>query len=402
MMALKKNTLMTIAAGVAAVAVLVWLFMPTPVAVDTASVFRAPMTLTIDGEGRTRVTEVYQVSAPVTGNIRRVQVHVGDRVSAGETVLLSILPTAPQFLDERARAQAEAAVKAAQAARDLAKAELDRVRAEWAFAKTNLDRAQALFAKQTISEKDLDQAELEEATHAAAVESARAMLKARAFDLETARAALIDPTSDVNGKTTCCVDVRSPVDGTVLQVLRESEGVVEVGTPLIEVGDPGNLEVVVDLLSSDAVRVREGAVVTITGWGGGAVLTGRVRRVEPYGFTKVSSLGIEEQRVNVIIDLTGARAAWGDLGHGFRVEVGIIEWHGDDVLQAPLGALFRNGDDWAVFVIEDGRAVRRSVAIGRRNDRTVEIASGLEPEETVIMHPSDQVTEGSGVRERGR
>ncbi len=389
-----KKVVLPLVAVALSVAVLTWALIPAPVPVDLVVVERAPMEVSIKGEGRTRVHDIYTVSAPVSGRIRRIEVHVGDEVLAGETLLASIEPASPQFLDARAEAQAKAIVSAADAAETLAQAELDRVRAELSFAKTNLKRARKLFAKQTISELKLDQAELAAATHAAAADSARATLKVRRFELETARATLIEPASVGNRRETCCVEVRAPVNGRVLRVLRQSEGVVERASALIEVGDLEHLEVEVDLPSSDAVRVRQGATVLFDGWGGETILAGRVRRVEPYGFTKISALGIQEQRVNVIIDFVGAPKEWIALGHGFRVEAHIREWRSDDVLQVPIGTLFRNADDWAVFVDDEGTAKLTKITIGHANGHTAEVLAGLEKGVRVISHPSDRVTDG--------
>ncbi|MBT4934993.1 MAG: HlyD family efflux transporter periplasmic adaptor subunit [Rhodospirillaceae bacterium] len=388
-----KKITPAVIAGALSVAVLMWAFSPAPVPVDLAVVKRAPMEVVINGEGRTRVHDIYTVSAPVSGRIRRIEVHVGDTVIAGKTVLASIEPASPQFLDARALAQAKSTAKAAEAAKSLAQAELNRVRAELTFARSNLKRSRDLFAKETISELEFDRAELEVATHAAAVDSALATLKVRRFEWETARAALINPANESEQQTTCCVDVSAPVSGRVLRVLRQSEGVVERASPLIEVGDPENLEVVVDLLSSEAVRVSKGVSVLLNGWGGETSLEGRVRRIEPYGFTKISALGIEEQRVNIIIDFTGNSEHTIALGHGFRVEAHIREWREEDVLQVPIGALFRDGDDWAVFIDNEGTAKLTKITIGHRNGRTAEVLAGLDEGTRVISHPSDRVTD---------
>ncbi|MCW8914760.1 MAG: efflux RND transporter periplasmic adaptor subunit [Magnetovibrio sp.] len=389
-----KKILTVFFAGILCVTVLLWAFTPAPVAVDLKRVQHAPMEVTVDGEGRTRVHDMYTVSAPVSGRIQRVEVHVGDDVISDQTLLATIEPSQPQFLDARAQAQAEAAVKAAEAASSLAQAELKRFQAELRFAQANSRRARDLFAKQTISEREFDQAELEVATHVAAVDSALATLKVRAFELETARAALINPANVSAHKPSCCVEVRAPVSGKVLRVLRESEGVIEIASPLIEIGDPTRMEIVVDLLSSDAVRIREGATVNIDGWGGTKTLKGQVRRIEPYGYTKISALGIEEQRVNVIIDFVGTPEDWAELGHGFRVEAQIREWQNDNVLQIPVGALFRNGEDWAVFIDDNGTAKLTTITIGHTNGRTVQVLSGLSEAVKVISHPSDRVNDG--------
>ncbi|TCS60362.1 efflux RND transporter periplasmic adaptor subunit [Varunaivibrio sulfuroxidans] len=393
---LKKISLFIVACAIA-IALLVWGITPTPVPVDLIAVKRAPMDVTIDGEGHTRVRDVYAVSAPISGRLRRVKIRVGDAVRANRTVLATIEPASPQFLDARALARAQAAAKAAEAAQALARAELERVRAKLTFAKTNLRRARDLFAKHVISERQFDQAKLDVTIQGAAEDSARAALNVRTFELKTARAALIAPTDDPEGQTTCCVEVRAPVDGKVLRLLRQSEGFVERASPLFEIGDPTRMEVVVDLLSSDAVKVRKGASVLLDGWGGQHPLEGVVRRVEPYGFTKVSALGIEEQRVNVIIDFTGPKKTWAPLGHGFRVEAHIREWRGEDVLQIPIGALFRDGKDWAVFVDVNGTAKLTKVNIGHTNGRAAEILGGLADGVQVVSYPSDRITNGTDI-----
>jgi HlyD family secretion protein len=275
--------------GIIVVAGLVYAFWPRPVPVDLAVVARGPLSVTVDGDGRTRVREVYVVSAPVAGRVLRIERHVGDAVVAGETVLATIEPGDPAFLDRRGRRQAEAAVEAAAAAKLLAEAELTRGLAELEFARADLDRASRLAERGTISERALDSAKLEYHTRDAAAAAARAALDVRLHELETARAALIEPGEDGGDESeACCVDVRAPVSGRVLTLVQESEAVVAGGAPLVEIGDPRDLEIVVDLLSSDAVKVGEGAPVRIEGWGGEGMLEGRVRRVEPTGFTKAS------------------------------------------------------------------------------------------------------------------
>ncbi len=381
--------------GVLVIVLVLWGFSPTPVPVDLTLIKSAPMEVTIDGEGRTRVHDIYTVSAPVSGRIKRIEVHVGDRVVADQTLLASIEPARPQFLDARALAQAASIAKAAEAAQSLAKAELNRVRAELVFATANQKRAIDLYAKNTISEREFDEAELAVATHTAAVDSARATLEVRNFELETAQAALITPASAQAALVTCCVEVRAPVSGRILRLLRQSEGVVESASPLFEVGNPEALEVVVDLLSSDAVRVRKGAYVRLSGWGGDTLIEGQIRRIEPYGFTKISALGIEEQRVNVIIDFKGNKETWVSLGHGFRVEAHIRQWRDENVLQVPIGALFRDGDNWSVFREEEGIAKLTKITLGHINGRTAEVLDGLKGGELIVSYPSDKVSDGS-------
>lgn len=388
--------------GLLAAAALGYAFWPQPVPVDVAAVARGDLQATIDGEGRTRVREIYVVSAPMSGYLRRIERHVGDPVSAHDTVLATIQPTDPTFLDRRARAQAEASVKAAEAAFALAEAERARAEAELEFARAELQRSEELARRNTISQSDLDRARLQMRTQQAALATADATVTMRRYELETARAALIEPgeAAGANEGSLCCVDVRSPVHGQILRLIHESEGVVSAGEPLLEIGDPRDLEIVVDLLSSDAVQVAVGAAVLIEDWGGAGNLAGRVRRVEPYGFTKLSALGIEEQRVNVIIDLEDPPDRWRLLGHGFRVDARIVVWTGSEVLKVPIGALFRDGDVWAVFVAEDGRARLRRIKIGHGNAREAEIVEGLREGEAVILYPGDRIGDGVRVERR--
>ncbi len=393
---------LTAAAGAALLAAaLAYAFWPQAVPVDLAEASRGALEVTVDDEGRTRVKDVYVVSAPVAGRVLRIEAQAGDKVTAGQTVLATIEPTDPTFLDVRSQAKAEATAKAAEAVKALAEAEIARARAELVFARAELTRARTLIARDAISKRALDRAELEVITRRAAVATAEARLRVRSFELQTARASLIAPGGDgaSGGGPRCCVQVRPPVSGRVLRVLHESEGVVQAGAPLLEIGDPDDLEVVVDLLSTDAVKVEMGAAASIEDWGGGP-LSGRVGRIEPYAFTKVSALGIEEQRVNVVIDFTEPPEKRRPLGHGFRVQARIVVWQGADVVKVPLGALFRDGDEWAVFVASEGRARLRRIAVGHRNDAEAEVLSGLEAGERVVLHPSDLVRDGVRVAAR--
>jgi HlyD family secretion protein len=382
---------------------LLWAFRPQPVPVDLAEVARGRLTVTIDEEGETRVRDVFVLSAPVAGRARRIEVEAGDEVVAGETILAELEPVDPNLLDVRSESAAQAAVRAAEA--------------EFEFAQRELARQRELGQRGVTAARDLDAAEKAFRTARASLENARAALLARSAEVERARAnARGAPPS--GGETECaCISVRAPVSGRVLRVLRESAGVVQPGEPLIEIGDPQALEIVVDLLSADAVRVEPGHEVLIEQWGGGELLHGRVRRVEPYGFTKVSALGIEEQRVNVIIDFADEPEKWQRLGHGYRVETRIVLWRGVGVVKLPLSALFRADDgaaaqgagaasraaaaaDWAVFVEDGGRARLRRVKRGHHNGLEVEIVEGLEPGERVVLHPSDRVADGVRLVER--
>lgn len=381
---------------------LVFAFRPQPALVDLVEVGRGSLVVTIDEEGETRVRDVFQLSAPISGRARRIESEAGDWVEAGQTVVVEIEPADPDLLDVRSEKEASAAVNSAEASMRLAAAELEAAEAELHFAEHQLDRATHLREVGTLSERDFDEAERVHRTSRAAVSTARAALQASSFELDRARARLVSPLDAAANPGECaCIPVHSPVTGRVLRVLHESAGVVRAGEPLLEVGDPSDLEIVTDLLSADAVKVEPGQRVLIEEWGGEDGLEGRVRRVEPYGFTKVSALGIEEQRVNVVIDIVSPPESWQRLGHGYRVEARIVLLEREDVVKAPLTALFRNGDSWSVFVEEGGRARRRPVQRGRVSGLEAEIVSGLEPGERIVLYPSDRVTDGARIAPRG-
>ena len=376
-------------------------FRPQPVPVDLAQVSRGPMQLAVIDEGYTRVHDVFVVSAPVTGYLLRIQSEVGDTVEASKTTLAELLPTHPRFLDERSRSQAQASVRSAEAALKLAAAERRDAEAQLAFAQSDVKRARKLATKGHISKVELERSELALDSAKAALDTARAAERVQEGELDNARAALISPR---RGKPSVddgdLVKVTAPVGGRVLRLLQESEREVPAGTPLLEIGNPGQLEIVIDLLSRDAVRVQSGAPVTITAWGGDQPLNGRVRLVEPYGFTKISALGIEEQRVNVIVDFTDPRSQWSRLGHGYRVDAAIEIWKADDVVQVPTGALFRHQKSWAVFRVIGDKAVRTEVTIGHNNGRVAEILAGVKPGETIVLHPSERIADGVALTKR--
>jgi len=389
--------------AVALLAVLAWLFRPAAVAVDLVAVDRGPLTVSVSDEGETRVRDMYVVSAPVTGFMRRIELDVGDEVVADETVVARIEPSDPSFLDVRSQAEARAGVESAAAARTHAAAQVERAQAELDFARAEFERMRALARSHTVSENELDSAERRARTAEAALAEARAQRQVRESEYQVARARLLTPATARQQAADCeCVTVFSPVSGRVLRIVNESAGVVPSGTPLAEIGDPDRLEVVVDLLSADAVRVQAGQRVIIEAWGGDQPLAGEVRRVEPFGFTKVSALGIEEQRVNVVVDIQDARERWQRLGHGYRVEPRIVLWEATDVLRVPLSALFRQGDRWAVFVERDGRAELRPVEIGQGNGLEAEVRSGLAAGERVVLHPGDRISPGARLAERGQ
>ena len=376
-------------------ATLIWAFTPKPLPVDLLTLAPGELVVTIDEEGETRVEDVFTLSAPISGRAMRIEAEVGDPVVANETVLAEIEPIDPTLLDPRSEAQARADIRAAQANRILAEAAVKEARVELDFALSELNRARSLRREAVISARELEAAERTHQTRQAALETAIAARQARQAELERANAELISPTAPRTASEDCqCVPIRAPVNGRILKIQHKSEGVVSAGDHLLEIGDPGELEIVADLLSSDAVKVEPGQTVFIENWGGEETLRGQVRRVEPFGFTKVSALGIEEQRVNVIIDFTSPKAAWSRIAHGYQVDVRIVLWQGEDVLKLPLTALFRDGDAWAVFIEQDGMAAQRRVEIGRRTGLEAEILSGLSAGERIVVHPSDQVAEG--------
>lgn len=377
---------------------LIWAFWPRAVPVEVMAVTKGPMRVEISDEGRTRVREIYQVSAPVAGRLLRVEVHAGDPVIGGRSVVADLLPTAPGFLDVRSRAQAEAAVKSAEAARTLAAAEVNSARAERKLAAADLARAKKLVPSSIISRADFERTQTAYDTAAARLATAEAALKAKTFDLQTARALLIDP-SDLSRaqRRGASIALHAPVSGRVLRVLHENEAVVAAGTPIVEIGDPKELDILVELISEDAVKVHQGDPARITDWGGPGTLAARVRRVEPSGFTKTSALGVQEQRVNVLLDFTDPPAKWASIKDGFRVTAHIAIWQRPNVLRLPAAAMFRQGGGWAVFAIRNGRAVRTVVKVGRSNDDYAELLGGLKAGERVIVHPSDRVQDGTPV-----
>ncbi len=381
------------------VAALTFGFMPRPILVDTAVVGRGPLVVTVEEEGRTRVIDRYVLSAPVAGFARRIELDVGDQVSKGD-VLLELEPLRSDVLDPRRRAEAEARVQASSAARAGASQNVAAARADAEFAARELARKEQLRADRTISEDDLDRARARARAAAANLRSAEFAVDVAQHELEAAETALAYSGAATGEGTQEMVAVSSPVDGRVLAVIRESEGVVDSGQSLIEIGDPAALEVEVDVLSADAVKIEPGARVEFHRWGGDEPLNGVVRVIEPTGFTKISALGVEEQRVLVISDIVSPRADWARLGDGYRVEAAFILWQDDDVLKTPSSALFRQGNDWAAYVVEDGRARLRRVDIGRRSGLEVQVLDGLAPDERVIVHPGDDVTDDVRVRAR--
>jgi len=377
------------------VALLVWVFLPAPVRVDVGVVKRGRLRVTVDEEGQTRVRDRFVVAAPIAGRVARITFDAGDPVDRG-TVVARMQPLP---LDPRTRNEAQARLDAAVAAQKEADARVEQARAALEQAQRGARRARELGRKGSISSEERELAELEETSRQKELEAALFGARAAAYNVEAAKAALMAPGSHdsqalvaaCESQPHSCLELRSPVKGQVLRVPEQSERVVVAGAPLLELGDPTALEIVVDVLSADAVKVKPGALMLLEDWGGQKPLKARVRLVEPSGFTKVSALGVEEQRVNVIADFAEDHVPMAD---GYRVEASIVVWEADDVLEVPSSALFRHGGQWSVFVIEGGRARRRAVEIGQRNATASQVLSGLEEGARVVLHPSDQIEDG--------
>jgi HlyD family secretion protein len=371
---------------------------PQTVLVDLAPVTRGPIALTIDAEARTRVRERFLVAAPVTGHLLRIELEPGDRVTQGN-VVARLRPVAPALLDPRAHAEAAAALKIAEASLGQARAEEQRARTTLGYVQRALTRSQHLNANGAGTRDELDARETEVSRALATVKAAAFAAGAASAAVERAEARLRTFVGEGNGET---VMITAPVDGVVLQRFRESEQIVSAGEPLVEIGNPWQLEIVTDLLSTDAVRVPTGAAATIEGWGGDSALPATVRRVEPAGFTKVSALGVEEQRVNVILDFADAGEDGASLGDAYRIDVRIVLWEAPDVLKVPTSALVRDGSRWAVYVASAGRARRTIIDLGRVSGPEAEVQSGLSEGATVIEHPSDLLRDGARIANRAR
>lgn len=380
------------------IAAVIYGFMPKPVPVEVVEASRGLLQVTVEEEGKTRVKDRYVISAPVPGISRRIELEVGDLVSKGD-VVAQLEPQRSIVLDPRSRAEAEARVAAAKAALRAAMENALAAEARENYAAIRLQRIKGLYESESVSADALDQAETEARQARADLRSAEFAVEVARHEEEAAKTALLYSAAESN-KTSQRVDIKAPVDGRVLKIFRESEGVVNSGEPLLEIGDPQSLEVEVDVLSADAVRIAPGKVVFLERWGGEEVLEGRVRVVEPVGFTKVSALGIEEQRVLVIADIVSPSPIWERLGDGYRVEARFIVWDKEGVLQIPNSALFRKGNGWAVFAVEGGRAVMRTVQVGQRSSLMAEVLSGISQDDVVIVHPDDSVGDGTRIRIR--
>lgn len=385
------------AMGLALVMALAWALRPAPVPVSVVPVSVGPFVDSITEEGRTRLRDTWNVSVPIAGYLQRVLLEVGDEVERGQ-VLFRLEPSPAPALDPRSRQQAEDALRAAEARLEAARANLETARAERRFAEAEYERYRQLHQRNLVSTTELEQRQSQRDRQRALERAAASSVEAASFELESARAVLAVASGQRGDIEHPELEVRAPIDGVVLGRYRCCEGSVAAGAPILELGRLDDLEIQVDLLSMDAVRLRPGMAVRITGWGG-EPLAGSVRRIEPAGFTRISALGVDEQRVPVIVDFDAAvdPAALG-LGSGFRVDVEFLVWQAEEILQLPTGALFREAGQWTVFVVEDGHAISRRVAIGRRSGLATQVVAGLEQGERVILHPGERVANGVRVR----
>lgn len=374
-----------------------WGLWPAPVIVETGKVTRDALTVRVSEEGKTRVRNRYVVAAPLAGKMRRVPLKPGDPVVANTTVLTTIEPVVAPLLDPRARAQAEAVVAMHEASRNQTAASLAAARTSLKLSEADRDRMRSVREPGTLSASDRDRMESDASIKASEVRAVEFSMQVIDYELAQARAVLERPEGALSNNI---VEVKSPVSGRVLNVMQESETIVTPGSRILEVGDATDLEIEAEILSRDAVAMQPGDTVEIDQWGGETPLKARVRRVEPAAFTKISALGVEEQRVIVLSDLVDAPAAANKLGDRYRVEVRVAIWHADDVLVVPAGALFREGNSWKTFIYQNGRASLRTLEAGHSDGRLTEVLSGLKSGERVLLHPPDTVKDGSAVKER--
>ena len=374
-------------------------FAPRAIEVDAVAAVSAPLAVTIEEEGKSRVMDRFVISAPVAGYARRIDLNVGDAVQKDQ-VLAQLEPARSDALDPRSRAQMQAQLNGAQAAVAAAMENARAAEAQATLAQQELQRAESLRKVNFVSEQALDRARTEVSrTHAVKLAAQHNVNMAK-YELEKARATLAS-TASLGGKAAEVVSVRSPVAARVLKLTHESEGLVQPGQSLLEIGNPETLEIEVEVLSTQAVQIAPGAKVLLDRWGGDVTLQGAVRMIEPAGFTKISALGVEEQRVRVIVDITSPRETWRRLGDGYRVEARFVIWEGKDVLQIPASALFRHNQGWAAFVVANGRAAIRPLVIGQRAGLTVQVLAGIKAGEQVITHPEDKIKNGGRVKVRG-
>ncbi len=398
---------LTIGAGAIVILLLGVAFWPSATTVDMGEASIGPMVLTIDEEAKTRVRETYIVSAPVAGRLLRVDVEPGDQATAADTVVARMLPANPDILNVRAKDQADANLRAAEAALVMAQSELRKGDADLDLAAIELERTRKLFETETVSQARLDLHERQWKAARAGREMAKAAVAMRQADLESATAMMMSFAEGqkraiaTNPHPRESIPITAPISGQILRVMQESETIVAAGAPLLEIGDTSNdLEIVAELLSTDAVQIAKGNRVIIEKWGGGENFSGVVELVEPWGFTKFSALGVEEQRVNAIINITDASDIQSKLGHGFRVEARIVIWEDSDALIIPSSALFRHDDQWAVFLVSRGRARINNVDVLQNNGIDAAISNGIEDGQKVVLYPSSELSDGARVKQR--
>lgn len=391
--AVHRRRLWPYLAGFLLLALLVIGFWPKPVAIEVATATRGPLAVSVDDEGQTRVKNRYVVASPVAGQLRRISLKAGAVVEAEKTVLASLETAGADLLDERSLAQAEARVSASASAREQASALVARAKANAALSHADLERAHQLFERGGISKQEMEQASMRDTANAEDVRAAIFAEQVATHEEEQARAVLMRGRPE-SSATPPPLLITSPVSGKVLRVFQESERLVPAGFPLLEVGDPTDLEIRIEVLSRDGVAIRPGATVWLNQWGGREPLRARVRLVEPSAFTKISALGVEEQRVYVIADFVDPVGKRPTLGDAYRVEASVLLWEGADVLQVPAGALFQRGQDWKVFAVDGGRARERSVSIGHSNGLQTEILSGPQAGTAVVVYPGDRIADG--------
>ncbi|MBL9026975.1 MAG: HlyD family efflux transporter periplasmic adaptor subunit [Myxococcales bacterium] len=385
-----------VAAAATTIGLIVYAYLPKPVPAETTRVARGPLRVTVDATGKARVKDRYVVSAPLAGNLARIGLRAGDPIEAGH-VLATIVPSEPPLLDERTKSGAEARVLAADAQRKQSESLLDAARLAEKQSREDAAKAETLGKDGAVSREVVERADYDQRVKKAQLASAELAVRIAAHDLAMARSALsrIGDKKSVSDK----FEVTAPARGRVLRVLSESAGPVAPGTPLIEIGDPEELEVAVDVLTSDAVKIEPGARATIDRWGG-AILDARVRVIEPSAFTRLSALGVEEQRVHVVLDIQNPASAYGRLGDGFRVESKVLVSEKLDAVTIPLGAAFKSGADWAAYVVVGGRAELRTIQIGERDAASVEVREGLEEGAEVLVHPSEKIKPGVEIARR--
>lgn len=393
-MKIERGHLAGLAALVAVALVAFLVLRPDPVPVNTAVVDHGTVRVTVDENGETRVRERYVVSAPVTGRMVRVQCEVGDNVAAGEVVARIY----PLPLDTRAGAEAARRLAAAEAAWRAALARVAQAETLWGEALRSLERLRGVAAEVpgAIAPQRIDEAETAERSAAFELEQARNAAEAAAQEVESARATLLGAEGGTDAQPTL---VRAPVEGRVLRLYEECERAITAGSPIVEIGDPSDLEIVVDVLTEDAARLEVGATARVTTGPAADTIVGRIERIEPSAFTKVSPLGVEEQRVNVIVAFEGASVLLGDR---YRVDASLVAWEGEDVLRVPVSALFRVDGGWGVFVVEDGAAILRNIDLGHRARRVAEVRSGLSEGDRVVLYPSEDVEDGVRVATNGQ